>query len=188
MLFLFPALLAGMVVSAGFTAPALAADQQVATPLARVSTQSGLGFSIDRKPGEQVLSGSFLMLGISLPLSENLSAGVLTLADGGKSTRLDNYRLASLLSLTQRVGIIVDSLTFALGPYTETIEEHRSASSYRQRGTMAFLSLNKEIYATARFRLAVSSQLGLYRSSSSGSRGSGRGRTQGVCFSAAFTL
>lgn len=181
MLFLFPALLAGLAV---FTAPAMAADQQVAAPWSKLSTQSGLGFSVDRKPGEQLLSGSFLLLGINLPLSENLSAGVLTLADGGKSARLDNYRLASMLSVTHSVGVVVDSLTFALGPYTETIEENGPASSYRQRGTMAFLSLNKEVYATTRFRLAVSSQLGFYRSSSNGARG----RTQGMCLTAHFKL
>lgn len=181
MLFLFSVLCAGAV--AGFASHAQAADQNVTAPKPRLSTRSGLGFSVDRKPGKKLLSGSFLMLGIDVPITAKLSAGVLTVADGGKSARLDNYRLASLASLTQRVGIIADLVTVALGPYTETLEVNGTSRSHRQRGTMALFVLSKELYTAPRFSLAASTLLSFYQPAA----GPG-GRSQGVSLAATFRL
>lgn len=138
---------------------------------------------MDRKPGKKLLSGSFIMLGIDVPITAKLSAGVLTVADGGKSARLDNYRLASLASISRRISVIADQVTVALGPYTETLEENGTSRSQRQRGTMALLMLSKELYATPRFTLAASTLLSFYQPSTAP-----RGRSQGVSLAATFRL
>lgn len=152
------------------------------TPERRLTTLSGLGFSVDRKPGVAPLAGSFVLLGIGMEVAPRLSAGLLTVADGGKSAAFDNYRLATLASFGYRLEYIFDTVHLAAGPYTETLITNGSDATLRQRGVMALLRLTRPLYHSRRLTIAAESLLGAYGPSSL------RSTFSGISLSATFKL
>lgn len=157
-------------------------------PERRLTTLSGLGFSVDRKPGvNQPLAGSFVLLGVGMDVAPRLTAGLLTVADGGKSARFDNYRLATLASFGYRLDSIFDTVHLAAGPYTETLISNSSGGSWssgvmRQRGVMALLRLTRPLYRSRRLTVAAESLLGAYGPSSL------RSTFSGISLTATFSL
>lgn len=138
-----------------------------------VSSETSLGYSIDTKPGlkgKPYLGGSFLTFGVALNVHDYFELGLQTIADGGKSREMENYRLSVLPTLVIKLPTVFTSLSLSAGKFSESgkirLSDAHEKVPYSSKGSMYSLILKKEFFKTKTFSFSVNTLLGIYRADS----------------------